>query len=99
MHTIKVNLGLPSEHILKAHITVMMRDEVLDPRGHATALALHSLGFNNVEDVRQGKVIEVRLKAMDEASTKGELDAMCRQLLANPVIEVYSIEIERSEGE
>jgi phosphoribosylformylglycinamidine synthase len=78
---------------MKARITVTLKNGVLDPQGRAIANALHSLGFGNVEDVRQGKLIEVQLKAMDEASAKGELDSMCRQLLANPVIENYRVEL------
>jgi phosphoribosylformylglycinamidine synthase len=78
---------------MKARITVTLKNGVLDPQGRAIANALHSLGFDNVEDVRQGKLIELQLKAMDEASAKGELDAMCRQLLANPVIENYRVEL------
>ena len=56
---------------MKACITVTLKNGVLDPQGRAIANALHSLGFDNVEDVRQGKLIEVQLKAMDEASAKG----------------------------
>ena len=78
---------------MKARITVTLKNGVLDPQGRAIANALHSLGFDNVEDVRQGKLIEVQLKAKDAASAKGELDAMCRQLLANPVIENYRVEL------
>ena len=78
---------------MKARITVTLKNGVLDPQGRAIANALHSLGFNNVEGVRQGKLIEVQLKAKDGASAKGELDAMCRQLLANPVIENYRVEL------
>ena len=78
---------------MKARITVTLKNGVLDPQGRAIANALHSLGFDNVEDVRQGKLIEVQLKAEDEAAAKGELDAMCRQLLANPLIENYRVEL------
>jgi phosphoribosylformylglycinamidine synthase len=78
---------------MKARITVMLKNGVLDPQGRAIAHALHSLGFENVEDVRQGKLIEVELKAQNEASARGELDAMCRQLLANPIIENYRVEL------
>jgi phosphoribosylformylglycinamidine synthase len=78
---------------MKARITVTLKKGVLDPQGRAIANALHSLGFDSVEDVRQGKLIEVQLKAMDADSAKGELDAMCRQLLANPVIENYRVEV------
>ncbi|MBT3070130.1 phosphoribosylformylglycinamidine synthase subunit PurS [Rhodomicrobium sp. Az07] len=78
---------------MKARITVTLKNGVLDPQGRAIANALHSLGFGGVEDVRQGKLIEVELKAADEAAAKTELDAMCRQLLANPVIENYRVEL------
>ncbi len=78
---------------MKARITVTLKNGVLDPQGRAIAHALHSLGFHNVEDVRQGKLIEVQLKAADEADARGELDAMCRQLLANPIVENYRVEL------
>ena len=78
---------------MKARITVTLKNGVLDPQGRAIANALHSLGFHHVEDVRQGKLIEVELKGLDEASARSEIDAMCRQLLANPVIENYRVEL------
>ncbi len=77
---------------MKARITVTLKHGVLDPQGRAIANALHSLGFAGVEDVRQGKLIEVQLKAASEAEARSELDAMCRQLLANMVIENYRVE-------
>jgi len=78
---------------MKARITVTLKSGVLDPQGRAIANALHSLGFDNVEDVRQGKLIEVQLKAANEEEARAELDAMCRQLLANTVIENYRVEL------
>ena len=78
---------------MKARITVTLKSGVLDPQGRAIANALHSLGFDNVEDVRQGKLIEVQLKAANEDKARAELDAMCRQLLANTVIENYRVEL------
>jgi phosphoribosylformylglycinamidine synthase len=78
---------------MKARITVTLKNGVLDPQGRAIAHALHALGFSNVEDVRQGKLIEVQLKASAEAAARSELDAMCQQLLANPVIENYRVEL------
>jgi phosphoribosylformylglycinamidine synthase subunit PurS len=78
---------------MKARITVTLKNGVLDPQGKAIAHALHSLGFDTVEDVRAGKLIEVQLKAADEASARSEIDAMCRQLLTNPVIENYRVEL------
>ena len=78
---------------MKARITVTLKNGVLDPQGRAIANALHSLGFEGVEDVRQGKLIEVKLSAADENAARSELDAMCRQLLANPIIENYHVEL------
>jgi phosphoribosylformylglycinamidine synthase subunit PurS len=78
---------------MKARITVTLKSGVLDPQGRAIANALNSLGFGNVEDVRQGKLIEVQLKADDEAQARAELDAMCKELLANTVIENYRVEL------
>jgi phosphoribosylformylglycinamidine synthase len=78
---------------MKARITVTLKSGVLDPQGRAIAHALHALGFSNVEDVRQGKLIEVELKSADEASARTELDAMCQKLLANTIIENYRVEL------
>jgi phosphoribosylformylglycinamidine synthase subunit PurS len=78
---------------MKARITVTLKSGVLDPQGRAIANALNALGFEGVEDVRQGKLIEVQLKASDEAEARAQLDAMCRQLLANPIIENYRVEL------
>ncbi len=78
---------------MKARITVTLKNGVLDPQGRAIAHALHAMGFGNVEDVRQGKLIEVQLKESGEAAARSELDAMCQQLLANPVIENYRVEL------
>jgi phosphoribosylformylglycinamidine synthase subunit PurS len=78
---------------MKARITVTLKNGVLDPQGRAIANALHSLGFQGVEDVRQGKLIEVKLNAADEKAARSELDSMCRQLLANPIIENYQVEL------
>jgi phosphoribosylformylglycinamidine synthase subunit PurS len=78
---------------MKARITVTLKSGVLDPQGRAIANALNSLGFANVEDVRQGKLIEVQLSAASEEEARASLDAMCKQLLANTVIENYRVEL------
>jgi phosphoribosylformylglycinamidine synthase subunit PurS len=78
---------------MKAKVHVTLKRGVLDPQGKAIAHALHTLGFDGVEDVRAGKFIELELKSTDEASARQELDAMCSKLLANTVIEDYSIEL------
>lgn len=79
---------------LRAVVTVMPRDGVLDPQGEAIRRALGSLGFGGVRDARQGKVIEL---ALDPGTGEAEVRAMCDALLANAVIEDYRIEMGRSE--
>lgn len=78
---------------LKARVHVMLKDGVLDPQGEAVRHALGTLGFSGVEAVRQGKVIELDLMAKDRAAAEGEVKAMCEKLLANTVIEKYTVEI------
>lgn len=75
---------------MKARVTVMLKDGVLDPQGAAVRHALGALGFEGVEDVRQGKVIELDLAP---GTSREEIAAMCERLLANTVIENYQIEI------
>jgi phosphoribosylformylglycinamidine synthase subunit PurS len=78
---------------MKATVTVMLKNGVLDPQGEAVRRALGSLGLEGVEGVRQGKVIELDLSAADRARAEEEVRAMCEKLLANTVIESYRIEI------
>ena len=78
---------------MKALIRITLKNGVLDPQGKAIQNALGSLGFRGVEEVRQGKYIEVDLAETDEAAAKATVDKMCRELLANLVIENYSFEI------
>ena len=78
---------------MKATVTVMLKDGVLDPQGKAIGHALHSLGFDGVGEVRAGKVIELDLDATDPAAAKLEAEAMARRLLANTVIERFHVEI------
>ena len=70
-----------------------MKKGVLDPQGKAIEGALGSLGFSGVGNVRQGKYIELEMAETDEAKARSELKAMCERLLANTVIENYSIEL------
>jgi len=74
---------------MKTRIYVTLKNGVLDPQGKAIHHALEGLGFDGVDDVRQGKLIE--LDHADALSDE-DLDAMCRKLLANTVIENYRIE-------
>ena len=78
---------------MKALVTVMLKSGVLDPQGEAVRRALGTLGFEGVNGVRQGKVIELDLAATDRAVAESEVRAMCEKLLANTVIESYRVEI------
>ncbi|WP_425406264.1 phosphoribosylformylglycinamidine synthase subunit PurS [Hwanghaeella sp.] len=78
---------------MKATVTITLKSGVLDPQGKAIEHALGALGFQGVNDVRQGKVIEIDLDAADAATAEAMAKDMCGKLLANPVIEDYSIEI------
>jgi phosphoribosylformylglycinamidine synthase len=77
---------------VKATVHVTLKPEVLDPQGQAIARASASLGYEAVRSVRQGKVFEVELDAPDEARARALLAELCQKLLANPVIETFSIE-------
>ena len=78
---------------MKARVHVMLKDGVLDPQGEAVKAALGTLGFAGVTGVRQGKVIDLVLAATDRAVAEAEVRAMCDRLLANLVIEKYTVEI------
>lgn len=78
---------------MRAKITITLKDGVLDPQGKAIEGALLSLGFAGVENVRQGKYIEVDLQGADRARAEAQVKDMCERLLANTVIENYRIEI------
>ncbi len=78
---------------MKARVHVMLKDGVLDPQGEAVRHALGTLGFAGVSGVRQGKVIELDLAGSDKAAAEADVRAMCEKLLANTVIEKFSIEI------
>jgi len=75
---------------MKARVHVMLKNGVLDPQGEAVRHALGAMGFDGVEGVRQGKVIDLDLA---EGTTKEQVAEMCEKLLANTVIESYEIEL------
>lgn len=77
--------------MIKARITVTLKNGVLDPQGKAIEGALGALGFSGVGSVRQGKVFDVELAGSDRGAAEAELKAMCDKLLANTVIENYSV--------
>jgi phosphoribosylformylglycinamidine synthase subunit PurS len=78
---------------VKARIHITLKSGVLDPQGKAIQHALGALGFNGIDGVRQGKYIEIELSETDPAKAEAEVEAMCRKLLANTVIENYAIEL------
>jgi phosphoribosylformylglycinamidine synthase subunit PurS len=78
---------------VKANIKITLKAGVLDPQGKAIEHALKSLGFDGVNEVRQGKYIEVELAESDEERAREQVDRICRELLANTVIEKYAYEI------
>lgn len=78
---------------MKAKVHVTLKNGVLDPQGKAIQHALGSLGYDGVNDVRQGKFIELEIAETDRAKARAIVNAMCKQLLANTVIENYSVEI------
>lgn len=78
----------------RAKVHVTLKNGVLDPQGKAIEGALGSLGFEGVAGVRQGKFIEIEVAEDDPERARDQVDAMCRQLLANTVIENYRIDIE-----
>ncbi len=79
---------------MQVRVHVTLKPGVLDPQGKAIENALQALGFAGVGDVRQGKVIELTLDEDDPDQARERVEAMCRQLLANTVIENYAIELD-----
>ena len=77
-----------------AKIYITLKKDVLDPQGSVIANSLKSLGFNNIEDVRQGKFIEIKLDSKNKETANKQLNEMCEKLLANLVIEDYKVEID-----
>jgi phosphoribosylformylglycinamidine synthase len=78
---------------MKARVFVTLKNGVLDPQGKAIGHALNGLGFAQVGEVRQGKVIDLEIAESDEAAARKSLKQMCEKLLANTVIEKYEIEL------
>ncbi|NJO55246.1 MAG: phosphoribosylformylglycinamidine synthase subunit PurS [Rhodospirillales bacterium] len=78
---------------MKAKVHITLKPGVLDPQGRAIQQSLAALGFAGLDDVRQGKYIELQLSETDHDCARAQVEAMCQQLLANTVIETYSIEL------
>ncbi|CAF26232.1 phosphoribosylformylglycinamidine synthase subunit PurS [Bartonella quintana] len=78
---------------MKARVTVTLKSRVLDPQGEAIAGALKSLAFTGIHSIRQGKVFDIVLDDQSADNAKKKLEKMCEELLANTVIENYTIEL------
>lgn len=79
---------------MRARVTITPKAGVLDPQGQATLGALHTLGFDSASHVRQGKIIDLTIETDDKATAHQLVADMCEKLLANTVIENYSIELD-----
>ena len=78
-----------------AEVRINPRPGLLDPQGSAVEHALHSLQFQDVEEVRVGRLIRLRVQATSDSAARAQVEGMCRQLLANPVTEDYEISLRR----
>jgi phosphoribosylformylglycinamidine synthase len=78
---------------MKAIVTVMLKDGVLDPQGRAIGTALHGLGYHEVGEVRAGKVIELELPEQAPEAARARAEEMASRLLANGVIENFAVEL------
>ena len=78
---------------MKARVTVTLKSGVLDPQGKAIEQALASLGFSGVAGVRQGKVFDIEIAESDPEKASAALTEMAERLLANTVVEKYSIDL------
>ena len=78
---------------MKVQVHVTLKNGVLDPQGKAIQHALETLGFSGVDEVRQGKFIELDLAETDPAAAKSQAEKMCEELLANTVIENYRVDV------
>jgi len=78
---------------MKVRILVSLKDSVLDPQGQTVKNALHTLGYNFITDVRQGKVFEVEMKGIPGRQAEKAVDEIARKVLANPIIEKFSWQV------
>ena len=77
---------------MKLRVLVKLRPGIMDVQGSAVQRALVGLGFGDLRDLRVGKVIEIDVDAPTESAARGRVDEMCKKLLANPILEDYTIE-------
>ena len=78
---------------MKVRVHVMPKDGLLDPQGEAINIALVNMGFAEVKNVKQGKLIELELEGEDKIVVKNRVEEMCQKLLANSVIESFQVEV------
>ncbi|MDY7092592.1 MAG: phosphoribosylformylglycinamidine synthase subunit PurS [Acidobacteriota bacterium] len=83
---------------MKAIVTVYPRREILDPQGKAIHQALERIGFEGVEEVRAGKSFEIDLAGQDPDAARQQVESMCQKLLANPVVEDYTVELQPADS-
>lgn len=76
-------------------VNITLKESVLDPQGQAVKKALHDLGEEQVQDVRIGKYIELKIQANSQREAEEKLEKYCKQLLVNPVIETYKFQVEK----
>ena len=79
--------------MFEAEVYITLKKTVADPQGLTVKHALHSLGYKDLEDVRMGKMVILKLKSSSRAAAEKEIAGMCQQLLANPIIEDYRFEV------
>lgn len=80
--------------VFQAEVVIVPREGVLDTQGKAVEKTLSRLGYEGLEEVRVGRIVRVRMEAADAAAAKKAVENMCRDLLANELIETYRIEME-----
>lgn len=78
----------------EARVYVSLKKGILDPQGKTILRALHSLGFDEVEDLRIGKYMELKVNGADKDELERRISEMCEKILANPIIEDYRVEVE-----
>ena len=79
-----------------AEIYISLKKAVADPQGLTVKHALESLGYKGLKDVRMGKMVRIKLEAKDKAEAEEKVSGMCKQLLANPIIEEFTFKIEEA---
>jgi len=79
---------------MKAKVYVTLKPGILDPQGKAIKHSVELLGYNGISDIRQGKYFEVAIEAVEEKQVREDVERMAREVLSNPVIEDYRVEIE-----